>query len=121
MQAFPWAILLEDSPRKHFVFPRSRQSPLENKHKNTLENINALQGFLCLFIIFSLFTRRLLNDSSNTTRSYSTSTFTLRWMYDFGFFICVFCDLLFVLFDISFHNLEFSIFQSQNRTTGANI
>lgn len=41
--------LTRRSPRKCSAFPRSRQSPLINKHKNTRKNINALPGFLCLF------------------------------------------------------------------------
>ena len=61
---------------------RSRQSSLVNKHKNTRKNINALPGFLYLFK-FSLLTRRLLDNSSHTTRAYCSTTLT-----DYGGIIC---------------------------------
>ncbi len=67
---------LKITPRKHFVFPRSRQSPLKNKHKKPGCK-QACTGYIyAYFIIFSLFSRRLFDNCSNTTRTYCSTTFT---------------------------------------------
>ena len=38
-------VILEDCPRKHSVFPRSRQSPLNDKHNKARKQVNLLRAY----------------------------------------------------------------------------
>ena len=57
-----------------FASIHTRQSPLTNKHKKTRKRINSLRVYYACSSFLLL--TRLFYDCSNTTRTYSTSTFT---------------------------------------------
>ena len=83
-----------------------------NRQKNTRKNINALPRLFCYLL--GLLLTRLFYDCSNTTRTYSTSTFTVRFFVIRSILVTDWCRLIHLLciFYCVFFILRMEVYQN---------
>ena len=72
--SYTTTVFSTQDPNFRFLYKEFDQ--LEFRPEVIDNDLTALLAYYAYLIIFSLFTRKLFNDCSNTTRTYSTSTFS---------------------------------------------